>query len=103
MICNPEIAVCKFKTTNAMKLLIILPNLVLIAISGINLSNELSNTSQAANLAIIVLHFSVLILCITFVALIVRSMFKVVIKEDSDYLENTAEYEELNMRHTIQL
>jgi hypothetical protein len=86
-----------------MKLLIILPNLVLIAISGINLSNELSNTQQATNLAVMVLHFSVLIMCITFVALIIRSMFKVVATEDNSYAENTAEYEELDMRHTIQL
>ena len=103
MICNSEIALCKFKTANAMKLLIILPNLVLIAVSGINLSNELFNTQQATNLAVMVLHFSVLILCITFVALIVKSMFKVIVTEDNSYVENNAEYEELNMRHTIQL
>lgn len=60
-----------------MKLLLILPNLVLIAVSGINLYNEL-NTGRLNNLAITVLHFSVLIMCLVFVGLIIRSMFKVV-------------------------
>lgn len=85
-----------------MKLLMILPNLVLIAVSGINLSNEFSNT-QSNNFAIMVLHLSVLIICVTFVALIVKSMFKIVVTEDTGYAENSAEYEELGMRHTIQL
>ena len=61
-----------------MKLLLILPNLVLIAVSGINLYNELYTGRLNNNLAITVLHFSVLIMCLVFVGLIIRSMFKVV-------------------------
>lgn len=86
-----------------MKLLLILPNLVLIAISGFNLSNELSNVQIAKNLSVIVLHLSVLIMCVVFVALIVKSMFKVVETEDHSYAQNTSEYEEINLRHTIRL
>jgi hypothetical protein len=86
-----------------MKLLIILPNLLLIAISGINLFNELSVAQMNKNLSVIVLHASVLIMCVVFVALIVKSMFKVVEVEDTGYVENTPEYEELGLRHTIQL
>jgi Na+/serine symporter len=68
-----------------MKLLMLLPNLVLIAISGLNISNELE-TSGVKNLAVMVLHASVLIMCLVFVALIVKSMFAVVeveVTEDS--------------------
>lgn len=90
----------KFKISQAMKLLMILPNLVLIAISGINLSNELSADQVSKNLAIIVLHTSVLVMCMVFVALIIKSMFKIVEAEDHSYAENTNEYEELNLRHT---
>lgn len=60
-----------------MKLLMLLPNLVLIAVSGVNLSNELSGSTLNNNLAIIVLHLSVLVLCLVFVALIVKSMFSI--------------------------
>ena len=85
-----------------MKLLLILPNLVLIAVSGINLANELSAAQLNKNLAVIVLHVCVLIMCLVFVALIVKSMFKIVAVEDTSYVENN-EYEEINLRHTIQL
>jgi len=83
-----------------MKLLMILPNLVLIAVSGINLSNELSSDQVSKNLAVMVLHLSVLIMCLVFVALIVKSMFKIVVTEDHSYAENTNEYEELNLSHS---
>lgn len=86
-----------------MKLLIILPNLLLIAISGINLFNELSVAQMNKNLSVIVLHASVLIMCVVFVALVVKSMFKVVEVEDASYVESTPDYEELGLRHTIQL
>jgi hypothetical protein len=85
-----------------MKLLLILPNLLLIAISGINLANELSAAQLNKNLAVIVLHGCVLIMCLAFIALIVKSMFRIVETEDTSYVENN-EYEEINLRHTVQL
>ncbi|PZR22487.1 MAG: hypothetical protein DI539_05315 [Flavobacterium psychrophilum] len=82
MICNIELAVCKIKISAAMKLLLILPNLVLIAVSGVNLFNEITTGQPDKNLAVTVLHFSVLIMCLVFVSLIVKSMFRVVDAQD---------------------
>lgn len=83
-----------------MKLLMLLPNLVLIAISGVNLSNEFAKNAMVNNLAVIVLHLSVLIMCIVFVALIVKSMFKVKYTEipEQDVIETTDSYEEYKLR-----
>ncbi len=86
-----------------MKLLLIVPNLVLIAISGINLSNELSDVQVDKNFSVIVLHLSVLVMCVVFVALLVKSMFKIVVAEDHNYAETTNEYEEISLRNTIRL
>ena len=86
-----------------MKLLLILPNLFLIAVSGINLYNELSVAQINKNLSVIVLHFSVLVMCLLFVGLIIKSMFKVVEVEDNSYSEDATEYEEIGLRHTIQM
>jgi len=77
-----------------MKLLMLLPNLVLIAVSGVNLSNELSGSTLNNNLAIIVLHLSVLVLCLVFVALIVKSMFSI------KYIEITQTQTEGNPAYT---
>ncbi|MHA3786638.1 hypothetical protein ACX0HA_00395 [Flavobacterium hauense] len=85
-----------------MKLLLILPNLLLIAISGINLYNELSVAQVNKNLSVMVLHFSVLIMCLVFVGLIIKSMFKVIEVEETDYAA-TSGYKEIDLRHTIQM
>jgi hypothetical protein len=65
-----------------MKLLMLLPNIVLMAISGINLYNEFQLPN--ANLAVAVLHFAVMVMCLTFVTLIVKSMFRVEYTEVED-------------------
>ena len=65
-----------------MKLLMLLPNIVLMAISGINLYNEFQLSN--ANLAVAVLHFAVMVMCLTFVTLIVKSMFRVKYTEVED-------------------
>jgi hypothetical protein len=65
-----------------MKLLMLLPNIVLMAISGINLYNEFQLPN--ANLAVAVLHFAVMVMCLTFVTLIVKSMFRVECTEVED-------------------
>ena len=79
-----------------MKLLMLLPNFVLIAISGLNISNELETTG-VKNLAVIVLHASVFIMCLVFVALIVKSMFAVVETEvyENEY-QTASEQNELS-------
>ncbi len=66
-----------------MKLLMLLPNFILIAISGFNISNEVYNEGLN-NLAVLVLHASVLLLCTVFVALIIKSMFQVVEIEERE-------------------
>lgn len=83
-----------------MKLLMLLPNLVLIAVSGVNLSNEFAKNTMVNNLAVIVLHLSVLIMCIVFVALIVKSMFKVKYTEmpEQHVIETTDSYEDYKLR-----
>lgn len=101
MIYNLEIAVCLILNAKLMKLLMLLPNVVLIAISGINLSNEFSGQELNNSLAIIVLHLSVLILCLTFTALIVKSMFKIKYVEMPDLqTEDSTSYSESAFQHT---
>ena len=76
-----------------MKLLMLLPNLVLIAVSGFNISNEYT-TQGANNFAVMVLHASVLIMCLVFVSLIVRSMFTIVEVEDTREYETADDHSE---------
>lgn len=84
-----------------MKLLMLLPNVVLIAISGINLSNEFSGQSLNSNLAIIVLHLSVLAMCLVFSAIIIKSIFKIRYTEVTEtQLEGQSSYNELELQHT---
>ena len=84
-----------------MKLLMLLPNVVLIAISGINLSNEFSGQSLNSNLAIIVLHLSVLAMCLVFSAIIIKSMFKITYTEVIEIqAEGHTAYNELDLQHT---
>lgn len=84
-----------------MKLLMLVPNLVLIAVSGVNLSNELSGETLTNSLAIIVLHLSVLVMCLVFSGLIVKSMFKIRYVEmpETQSDEHTS-YDELDLQHT---
>ena len=84
-----------------MKLLMLVPNLVLIAVSGVNLSNELSGETLTNSLAIIVLHLSVLVMCLVFSGLIVKSMFKIRYVEmpETQSGEHTS-YDELDLQHT---
>lgn len=102
MIYNAELALCKLKIPIAMKLLLILPNLVLIAVAGINLSNELSSWQINRNLSVVALHLSVLIMCLVFVSLIIKSMFKVVSKEET-YTQSASEYKSISLEHTVQV
>lgn len=82
-----------------MKLLMLLPNFVLMAISGINLYNEFR--LPTANLAIAVLHVAVLVICLTFVCLIVKSMFTIRYTEvTEDETQEMREPKVIQLQHT---
>ncbi|WP_146185906.1 hypothetical protein [Flavobacterium album] len=76
-----------------MRLLLLLPNFALLAISGYNLS------AGNNNLAVTLLHLMVMALCITFVALIVKSMFAIKYVEVPE-TENNEAYEALDLQHS---
>ena len=80
-----------------MKLLLLLPVLALMAISGYNLYNEMNVDAVPGNLAVIVLHTAVTAMCLFFAGLILRSMFaiKYVEKEEMPVLKHRQGYEEL--------
>lgn len=83
----------------AMKLLMLFPNFVLMAISGINLYNEFR--LPTANLAIAVLHVAVLVICLTFVSLIVKSMFTIRYTEVAeDETQEIREPKVIQLQHT---
>ena len=76
-----------------MRLLLLLPILALLAVSGFNLSA--GNNS----FAIVVLHLVVMVLCITFIGLIVRSMFAVRYVEIPEN-DSGQTYEGLDLQHS---
>ncbi|TRW23579.1 hypothetical protein FMM05_13030 [Flavobacterium zepuense] len=56
-----------------MKLILLLPNIALFAISFFNLND----TTSQPNIAVTLLHLFVMLICLTFTGLIVRSMFTI--------------------------
>jgi len=56
-----------------MKLILLLPNIALFAISFYNLND----TTAQPNVAVTLLHLLVMLICLTFTGLIVRSMFSI--------------------------
>lgn len=85
-----------------MKLLLLLPVLALMAISGYNLYNELTADAVTGSLAIIVLHGAVTAMCVCFTALIVRSMFTIryVEKTERPVLTRTQNYQEFTLQQS---
>lgn len=81
------------KTRKVMRLLLLLPLSALLAISGYNLS------AGNNNLAVILLHLFVMALCITFIAMIVKSMFAIRYVEMPEK-QTKQDYEELNLQHS---
>lgn len=67
-----------FKTCNiiAMKLLLLLPNIAVLAIAVYNVING-SGPQNTFNFPVLIIHFIVMAMCITFIALIIKSLFKV--------------------------
>lgn len=70
-----------------MRLLLLLPNFILIMISGYNLSNDFAATGKTPYITITMLHVLVMGLCLVFSFLIVKSMFRIAYVAD-DVSEN---------------
>ena len=85
-----------------MKLLLLLPVLALMAISGYNLYNELTADAVTGSLAIIVLHGAVTAMCLFFAGLIIRSMFTIKYVERTErlVLNHAQDYEELTLQQS---
>lgn len=76
-----------------MRLLLLLPILALLAVSGFNLSA--GNNS----FAVVVLHLVIMALCVTFIAMIVKSMFTIRYVEMPEK-ESKQAYEGLDLQHS---
>ena len=84
-----------------MKLLLLLPVLALMAVSGYNLYNELAIDAVPGNLAIIVLHTAVTAMCLFFTGLIIRSMFTIkYVERERPVLNHAQDYEELTLQQS---
>lgn len=59
-----------------MKLLLLLPNITVLAISVYNVMHG-SGTQNQLIFPVLIIHFIVMAMCITIIALILKSMFKV--------------------------
>ncbi|MFL9843871.1 hypothetical protein [Flavobacterium rhizosphaerae] len=82
-----------------MKLLLLLPNLVLLSVSGYNLYTGLT-TSQGPNYIVYnLLHIAVSIICLTFIGMIIRSLFSIKYIETEQTFVEEAYYNETNLQH----
>ncbi|WP_294823125.1 hypothetical protein [uncultured Flavobacterium sp.] len=76
-----------------MRLLLMLPLLALLAVSGFNLS------AGSNNLAVIALHLIVMVICIAVIAMIVKSIFRIKYIEMPEK-ESEQAYESLDLQHS---
>ena len=85
-----------------MKLLLLLPVLALMAISGFNLYSELNTDAMPGNLAVIVLHTAVTVMCLCFAGVLVRSMFTIryVEEQERPVLRHAENYEDLTLQQS---
>lgn len=100
MISKSEIAVCNFNK-KIMRLLLLLPNLILLAISGHNLSVDFFNPEVKAGIVVTLMHLFVMALCLLFIGLIIKSFFSI---KYIEVLENSSEqeqsYGEFDLQHS---
>ena len=82
-----------------MKLMLLVPNFILMAIAGYNLFNEFTKTGEPNYLLFKILHCIVLALSIYFAVAIVRSMFTIRYVEVPEK-QPEAEYNELELQHS---
>lgn len=84
-----------------MRLLLLIPNLLLLVISGYNLANDFTVQGDPHYLTFKILHLLVMGMCITFISLIVRSLFRVTaIAMNENSTEAVETYEDLNLQHS---
>jgi len=82
-----------------MKLMLLVPNFILMAIAGYNLFNEFTKTDEPNYLLFKILHCIVLGLSICFTIAIIRSMFTIRYVEVPQK-QPEAEYNELELQHS---
>ena len=82
-----------------MKLILLIPNIILMVIAGYNLANDL-NVASPNYLLIKMVHLSVLIITVVFMALIIKSMFTVkYIDIPEEEITEDTEYNEYELQH----
>jgi len=84
-----------------MKLLLLIPNFILMGIAGYNLFNEFTKAGEPNYLLFKILHGIVLALCIYFAAAIIKSMFTIrYVEVPEKQPQQTAEYGKLELKHS---
>ncbi|WP_128389299.1 hypothetical protein [Flavobacterium cerinum] len=84
-----------------MRLLLLLPNLLLLAISGHNLSVDFFNPETKAGIVVTLMHLFVMALCLLFIGLIIKSLFSIkYIEEPENSSEQEKKYGEFNLQHS---
>lgn len=86
VICKPEIAPCKCLIISAMRLLLLLPNFVLMAISGYNLTGNDMLGNKSNYFSYTLLHVLVMLICLGFVVMIIKSAFTIEYTETEETL-----------------
>lgn len=82
-----------------MKIVLLIPTVVLMAISGYNLSIEFAKTGEPNYLIFKALHLTVLLISIICAGAIIRSMFKIKYVEIPERKEEE-NYNELELQHS---
>jgi hypothetical protein len=85
---------CLTIDVKAMRLLLLLPNVVLMIISGYNLADELSWKDEPNYLVFKILHILVMLLCLSLSGMIIRSVFSFSKSEGSS--ENAEVFESID-------
>ncbi len=84
-----------------MKLLLLIPNFVLMAIAGYNLANEFEKNAEPNYLLFKLLHAAVLLITIVFAYIIVKSMFTIRYMEVQQQLQpEDMEYNKMEIQHS---
>lgn len=77
-----------------MRLLLLIPVFVLMIISGYNLINDIS---EATNIAFVVLHFIVLLICFLCLYIIIKSIYIFQSIETNEQQDNTSDLTDMEL------
>lgn len=84
-----------------MKLLLLIPNVVLLGISGYNFFNDITGPAEPNYLVFKILHLIVMAICITFITIITRSMFTIKYTVVEDAAADGSEiYSDIELQHS---